>query len=226
MFDQTVALSEVSLLPDQACLRASPTRSPVRMRPHFARLLFVAPVLITLGCKPTSDDMYAALPAVGSPVPAFQYAALDGPLLNADALRGRPAVVALWSSRCSASRLALGALSALHAEYAPRGARVIILADDRDHGSIDSLLRQADVRAPVALTAGSLMDTFTHHQSPLPWRKAFALPTFLVLDAAGRVIYRQIGVELEESARLSRVRTHLDSLLARPEFGAARAPAS
>jgi thiol-disulfide isomerase/thioredoxin len=196
------------------------------MLPRLARLLVVAPALAALGCKPTSDDMYAALPSVGSPVPAFQYASLDGPPLNADALRGGPAVVALWSSRCSASRLALAALSALHAEYAPRGARVVVLADDRDQGAIDSLLRQADVRAPVALASGSLMDTFTHHQSPLPWRKAFALPTFLVLDPAGRVIYRQIGVELEESARLSRVRTHLDSLLAGPDFGAARAPAS
>jgi hypothetical protein len=169
--------------------------------------------------------MYAALPPAGSPVPAFQYAALDGSQLNADALRGGPAVVALWSSRCSASRLALDALGALHAEYAPRGARVVILADDREQGAVNSLLQQADVRAPVALAAGSLMSTFTHDQSPLPWRKAFALPTFLVLDSAGRVIYKQIGVELDESARLSRVRAHLDSLLAGPESATARAPA-
>jgi hypothetical protein len=56
------------------------------------------------------------------------------------------------------------------------------------------------------------MDTFTHGQSPLPWRKAFALPTFLVLNAEGRVIYRQIGIEQDTSWQLASVRARLDSL--------------
>jgi len=47
----------------------------------------------------------------------------------------------------------------------------------------------------------------------LPWRKAFALPTFLVLDAEGRVVYRQIGVEQDATHRLARVRAVMDSLL-------------
>lgn len=72
----------------------------------------------------------------------------------------------------------------------------------------------ANVTAPIALAGETLMATFTRDQSVLPWRKTFALPTFLVLDADGRVAYRQIGVEQDAARRLARVRAAVDSLLA------------
>ncbi len=179
-------------------------------------LAALAATVVVAGCKPTSDDIYAALPAQGDPVPVFRYAALDGAVMTPTALRGRPAVVALWSSTCSASRLALEAIGAVHAAYEPSGVRVLVLADDADRAQVEPLLTRAGVRAPVALTNKTLIDTFTHGQSVLPWRKAFALPTFLVLDAQGNVVYRQIGIEEDPSQQLRRVRAQLDSLLGAP----------
>jgi len=173
----------------------------------------VTVALSALACKPNSDDFYAALPAVGTSVPAFRYATAEGAILDPAALRGRPAVVALWASTCSASRLALESLGALHREYASRKAAVVILADDHERAAVDSLMAAVRATAPVALAGETLMATFTHDQSVLPWRKAFALPTFLVLDAEGRVVYRQIGVEQDATHRLARVRAVMDSLL-------------
>ena len=195
-----------------------------RASPHFpvsfnslpamiTRIMVVTVALSALACKPNSEDMYAALPAVGAPVPAFRYATTDGAMLDPAALRGRPAVVALWASTCSASRLALESLGALHREYASRKAAVVILADDHERAAVDSLMAAVRATAPVALAGETLMATFTHDQSVLPWRKAFALPTFLVLDAEGRVVYRQIGVEQDATHRLARVRAVMDSLL-------------
>jgi hypothetical protein len=188
-------------------------------------LVSLIAALLTAGCKPTSDDIYAALPAEGATVPAFRYTALDGAVLDPASLRGRPAVVALWSSTCSASRRALEAIGAAHTAYAARGATVLILADDSDRTRVEPLLAQAAVRAPVAMTNETLMDTFTHDQSVLPWRKAFALPTFLVLDAQGRVVYRQIGIEADPNQQLGRVRALLDSLLRAPSAVASEPPA-
>ena len=191
----------------------------VRVTPLLAAML----TLVTAGCKPTIDDTYAALPPLGSTIPNFSYTTLDGATLSPDVLRGQPAVVALWASTCSASRLALTSMGALNADYASRGARVVVLADDRDRSAVAPLLASADIQAPVALAAGSLMDTFTHGQSVLPWRKTFAKPTFLVLDSAGRVVYRQIGIEQDASKRLGRVRAQLDSLLGKPPRASVRA---
>jgi thiol-disulfide isomerase/thioredoxin len=183
------------------------------------RLLRFAGLIVSFalfGCKPTPNDIYNALPSLGGPVPAFHYVALDGSVLTSASLLGKPTVIALWSTTCSASRLALASIAALNAEYAGRGVRVVILADDRDSATVAATL--ARVREPlfVALAANSLMDTFTHGQSVLPWRKAFALPTFLVLNAGGKIVYRQIGIEQDSSQRLARVRGRLDSLTLRP----------
>jgi hypothetical protein len=41
-------------------------------------------------------------------------------------------------------------------------------------------------------------------------------PTFFVIDAAGEIVYRQIGIEQNASARLVNVRAQVDSLLSRP----------
>jgi thiol-disulfide isomerase/thioredoxin len=169
--------------------------------------------LAALGCKPTVNDIYNALPSVGNAVPAFRYVALDGSVLTPASLRGKPTVIALWSTSCTASRLALASIIALHAEYAASGVRVVILADDRDAATVAATVRQPREAMPVALAANSLMDTFTHDQSILPWRKAFALPTFLVLDTDGTIVYRQIGIERDASQRLVGVRARVDSLL-------------
>ena len=192
---------------------------------RFTPLLAAAIALALLGCKPGVDDIYSALPALGGPLPAFRYVGLDGSVLTPETLRGKPTVVALWSTTCSASRLALASLGALDAKYASRGARVIILANDRDSAAVASLLARAGVRASVALGAGTLLDTFTHGQSVLPWRKAFGLPTFFVLDAGGKMVYRQIGIERDARQQLGRVRASLDSLLPRPAPTIASAPA-
>ena len=178
------------------------------------RILAFTLALGAVACQPNMNDRYAVLPAVGAPVPTFSYTASDGAMLDPAALRSRPTVVALWSSTCSSSRLALESLGALHREYAPRGAAVVILADDHERSAVASLVAAANVTAPIAVAGGTLMATFTHDQSVLPWRKTFALPTFLVLDADGRVAYRQIGVEQDASRRLARVRAAVDSLLA------------
>jgi hypothetical protein len=183
-----------------------------------------AATFAVIGCHATASDDYAALPAVGSQVPVFRYAEFDGSTVTPESLRGRPALLALWATTCSASRLALTSLAKLHGAYALRGAHVMILADDHDSAAVATVFLRAGVHTPVALGAGTLMDAFTHGQSILPWRKAFALPTFLVLDATGRVVYRQIGIEQDARNQLARVRYVLDSLLASPTPGRVGVP--
>ena len=101
----------------------------------------------------------------------------------------------------------------------------MILADDQDRADVVTAFARARVHVSVALANHTLMDTFTHAQSPLPWRNAFALPTFMVLDATRRVVYRQIGIEQDATQQLARVRAQLDSLVKVMASGI-RAPAA
>ncbi|CAN5917499.1 hypothetical protein BH11GEM1_BH11GEM1_20900 [soil metagenome] len=121
--------------------------------------------------------------------------------------------------------LALSAIDTLDAEYKQRGVRVVILADDTDSPTVAAVMDSARIRTPVALAASTLMATFTHGLSPLPWRKAFGLPTFLVLDARGRVVHQQFGIETQPDQRLRAmraIRVQLDSMLRAVPSEAAR----
>ncbi len=178
----------------------------------LAKVALIALAFSAASCRPALVDMYDVLPAIGDPVPFFQYRAFDGNAVNPESLRGAPTVIVLWSTTCSASRLALETVGALHAEYAGKRARVMILAEDNDSTAVSKVFAQAGVTVPVALASGSLRDTFTHDQSVLPWRKAFGLPTFLVLNRKGEVAWRQLGIEQDAKDRLQRLRSVLDSL--------------
>ena len=169
--------------------------------------------LVCAGCQPTRQDSYDVLPTIGSTVPDFHYPTLGGSQATRASLGGHPTVIALWATTCSKSRLALSAIESLHAEYTPLGANIVILADDSDRAILNAVIDSARIRTPVALAASTLMTTFTHGQSRLPWRKVSPLPTFLVLDHGGRVVYRQIGIDRQPDQRLPAIRTLLDSML-------------
>lgn len=183
----------------------------VTSRAHAGLLALAVTVA---SCSPSLQEVYDVLPAIGDPVPEFEYTGIDGSAVTPESLRGKPAVIALWSTTCSASREALASLGALHAEYAGEGARVVILAEDSDASAVSTVLAASKVQVPVALASGTLQDTFTHDQSVFPWRQAFALPTILVLNRDGKVVLRQLGVERDSTSRLKRVRSVLDSLAA------------
>ena len=185
------------------------------MRSFFNTSLTVLPLLASLfGCseRPLGDR----LPDVGRPVPSFDLPALDGSRITSTSIAGTPVLLALWSSDCGASRLALQALASIEKDYAARGVRVIVLADDEDPNKLRTFLETAKVRLPVAYASGQLDDIFDGERHA--WEKTFALPSFLILDEKARVAARDVGVPLEEvqknAVRLESVRASLDRVRA------------
>ncbi|MBK8247535.1 MAG: hypothetical protein IPK85_09095 [Gemmatimonadetes bacterium] len=72
------------------------------------------------------------------------------------------------------------------------------------------VLDSAGVAIPVALAGEALAGKFAVGRR-WPWQEV-ALPSFLVLDSAGVVRGRVVGVEQERERRLDRVRQALDAL--------------
>ena len=154
------------------------------------------------------------LPEVGQRVPSFDLPAPDGSRITSTSIAGKPVLLALWSSNCPASRLALQALAAIDQDYAARGVRVVVLADDEDPQRLRSVMASAKVKLPVAYASGRLDEIF--HADRRVWDKVVALPSFLILDEKGRVAAKDFGVPLEEAqksaVRLQSVRDSLDRI--------------
>ena len=168
-------------------------------------------LVVAAACSGGLEGARATLPSIGSVVPEFSYARLDTGTLTSSTLHGSPAVVALWSSTCSASREALGAIVALQAELAPRGVHVVLLADDVSLAPL-TMMRADFAALTVGHAAGALKHAFSQTRLG-PWRRELGLPAFLVLDQASVVRYRQVGIEQTASDRLIALRQQIDVVL-------------
>ena len=173
----------------------------------------LAMAFVLIGCRdhrviqPT-----LALPRPGAPVPAFAFTLLDGSSLAATDLRGKPAVLFLWSTHCPTSRAALAEYKAIQAAYGER-ADVVLLSDDATQAELSLLPRvlgDSGITGRVALAHGELAKVFDQSRSA-PERDTarieFVLPAYLLLDGSGRVVTRSWGPDA------STIRASLDSLL-------------
>lgn len=137
---------------------------------------------------------YLSLPAVGTVLPQFSFQTATGAVVSDQSLRGSPTVLAFWSTWCSASRRLLKDIETLHAEYAARGVHIVILAED----TLPDLLRYRDsVDVTVEMAAAPDLMTIFDRSATAPERASvrvqWALPLFLVVDRAGRVVMRDGG---------------------------------
>ena len=168
--------------------------------------------LCLTACQRGIQEAEEALPDVGSALPVFSLAQLDGRRVSERDLQGQPTVIALWSSTCGASRAALAGIAALHFEYANRGLRVLVLADDSSAAAVQSVLDSAGLDVPVALASGKIDRLFAPSKR-WPWQKGVALPSFLVVDSTGVVKRRVVGIEQNPAMRMGRVRQSLAELM-------------
>ena len=179
-----------------------------------------------IGIRDALDDRpnyaVAALPSIGTTLPSFRLPTLHHDTVSLDRFRGQPVVFALWSQQCSVSRAALAGVERLHRDYAQRGVTVVLLADDGDTTALRRTMHSAGVTLPVAYADGHLRRMFDRSRSA-PERDThrikFGLPSFLIVDATGRVQYRETGVPMTEfhsgKVSLRTLRAALDSLLSR-----------
>lgn len=166
----------------------------------------------------SSRDPFTVLPQVGTTLPHFDLPMRGGGQVSSRALVGAPSVVVLWSTSCSASRLALLSVQQLYADYRDRGVKVLIVADD-DATQLTAFVARTPFRVPVAIAAGRAY-TVADPGARIALTATVALPSVLVSDSRGRVVLRTVGVAQSGSSTSSypfhAIRGVLDSLLAVP----------
>lgn len=181
--------------------------------------MFNAVITLLLGatalaaCDRRPINAAAALPAPGTPMPAFAFPRYSGSdsLRSAD-LRGAPWVLALWSTHCPFQGPWVASFDSLARAYGPRGIRFVVLADDARGQVLDSGLARSSWRSAVTdigVASGRLAGLFDRSRAApekMVDRVQFVLPSFLLLGPDGQIVRRAWGP-------VSGFRPVLDSLL-------------
>ena len=91
----------------------------------------------------------------------------------------------------------MAVFDSLRQEFGARGIQFVLLADDAPGAALDSALRAApwwDATVRTGVADGRLTELFDHSRgNKSEARVEFVLPSFLLVDAEGRVVERAFG---------------------------------
>jgi cytochrome c biogenesis protein CcmG/thiol:disulfide interchange protein DsbE len=157
----------------------------------IALMAAVGAVLLAIGCTPTrSQDG-------GEPAPEFAVRDLGGRTLTLADYRGKVLVVNFWATWCPPCREEIPDFIAAYKELRPRGLEILGLSvDTLPPQDLREWVEAVGVNYPVALATREVVAAF---------KPGGYIPTTIVIDAKGRVRYRNVGPMGKESlARLFR----------------------
>ncbi|HKI05107.1 MAG TPA: TlpA disulfide reductase family protein [Thermoanaerobaculia bacterium] len=145
-----------------------------------------------LGAEPTPAPRTGL--QVGDLAPAFSLQTLDGKTLTRDGLKGKVVLLDFWATWCGPCRQALPELKDLQKKNARQPLVIVSISVDEDRKLIESFVSSNGMSWPQAwdregeVTAGIF--------------RVGDFPSYLVLDAEGRIAYRQRGWGPGRSAAL------------------------
>jgi thiol-disulfide isomerase/thioredoxin len=150
-----------------------------------ALLLFLAPALAGAQVAAPQDNQ-AVIRFVRNPDPApdLKLTALDGKPLAIAALEGKVVFLNFWATWCGPCRAEIPDLIALQDRYKGR-LQIIGLNVDDEQADIQKYVDETGINYPVAMTSNDVRTQF----GGIP-----ALPTSFVLDTAGRVVQKHVGL--------------------------------
>jgi thiol-disulfide isomerase/thioredoxin len=157
----------------------------------YPRQLLVA---LLLSLAPALAGAQAAAPQDNQPVirfvrnpdaaPDFKLTALDGKPLTIAALQGKVVFLNFWATWCGPCRAEIPDLIVLQDRYKGR-LQIIGLNVDDEQVDIQKYVEETGINYPVAMTSNDVRIQF----GGIP-----ALPTSFVLDTAGRVVQKHVGL--------------------------------
>ena len=148
-------------------------------------LLFLAPALAAAQAGPQQDtEPVIRFVRNPDPAPDFKLNTLDGKQLTIAALQGKVVFLNFWATWCGPCRAEIPDLIALQDRYKGR-LQIIGLNVDDEEVDIQKYVDETGINYPVAMTSNDVRIQF----GGIP-----ALPTSFVLDTAGRVVQKHVGL--------------------------------
>ena len=133
-------------------------------------------------------------PDVGAAMPAYAADLLGGGTFDVEKERGSVVMLNLWATWCGPCRYEIPELQALHNKYSARGFKVVgVSVDEGGEADVKPFVEEQKITYPIALDpAGKLANIF---QSDI-------LPTTVIVDRNGKIIWRKPGVITPNDAGL------------------------
>lgn len=157
-----------------------------------------------------------SVPAMATPAPEFPHQAatdwINSAPLTLASLRGSVVLVEFWTFDCYNCRNTLPWLKAIHAEYGPRGLKVVSvhtpeLEQERDPANVRAAVKELGITYPVMIDGD-----YSY------WRamKNRYWPAFFLIDRQGTIVLGAFGELHRGEQRGDQVETRIRELLAHP----------
>jgi thiol-disulfide isomerase/thioredoxin len=150
-------------------------------------------IALTLGLCLGSAGL-AAAPQNGDPAPAFTLKTLDGKTMTRDSLKGKVVVIDFWATWCGPCIKALPEIKELRQKNAGQPLVVVSVSVDEQRAPVEEFVRKNGMDWPQVWD----------NQGQLAGKvfQVASLPSYVVIDAQGRIAYRQKGWAPMSSAAL------------------------
>jgi thiol-disulfide isomerase/thioredoxin len=130
----------------------------------------------------------------GDPMPAYTAAFLDGKPLNLAAEKGNVIFLNVWATWCGPCRFETPELQSLQNQYAASGLKVIgISVDEGDVEPVKTFVAEQKITYPIAVDPEGRIATLV---------QTTVLPTSLLIDRNGKIVWRQVGAIMPNDAKL------------------------
>lgn len=151
-----------------------------------------SPVAKTM--KEPPAELASARTDVGDPMPAYTATYLDGKPLNLAAEKGKVIFLNVWATWCGPCRFETPELQALQNQYAGQGLKVIgVSVDEGETSAVKTFVTEQKITYPIAVDPEGRIANLL---------QTTVLPTSLLLDRNGKIVWRQIGAIMPNDSKL------------------------
>jgi len=144
--------------------------------------------------KEEPADLASAHTDVGDPMPPYTATYLDGKPLNIANERGSVVFLNVWATWCGPCRFETPELQTLQNQYAAKGLKVIgVSVDEGDTEAVKTFVKEEKISYAIALDPEGRIANLV---------QTTVLPTSLLIDRTGKIVWRQIGAIMPNDAKL------------------------
>jgi thiol-disulfide isomerase/thioredoxin len=144
--------------------------------------------------KEEPAELSSAKTDVGDPMPPYSATFIDGKPLNIASEKGNVVFLNVWATWCGPCRFETPELQSLQNQYAAGGLKVIgVSVDEGDTAAVKGFVAEQKITYPIAVDPEGRIANLV---------QTTVLPTSLLIDRNGKIVWRQIGAIMPNDAKL------------------------